>query len=361
MECEKVRDLFSALLEGEIGPSEEKAVREHLSSCSDCRSELERFTKTVHWLHSVEDAEVPDGFFADVQRKIEDRNKNLGQGATVKKRWFNGPFPFKLPIQAVAMVAVLFLVVYLTKMAPYERRVPKEADQAKALRSEVKKAEPGPVPKEMERIVTKPAPETLPQPPASAEKRPDAEQPPMAMQEERKAALPSPKNEMRRAEEAPAAAGGKGESPVDPVGRQRAAKKKETDDRAKELPHEITLRVSDRTKTLSQVHELIKQSGGEIVRTEENILIASMPVGSLPKFEKDLAEMGLPKTSEKLSLQMEKEAARSVSSAKEGEAAGSVSEAKKKDAQEKGKVIDSFRSVMDSKDRVVLRIVLLPE
>ena len=320
MECEKVRDRFSALLEGDISLSEEKAVREHLSSCSDCRRDLEQFNKTVHWLHSVEDVEVPDGFLSDVQRKIEDRNKTPGQGAIVKKSWLNYPIPFKLPIQAVAMVAILFLVVYLTKMVPYERPSLKEVEQTKPLRSEAKKVETESVPKEMERVAQKPPPETVQQPSVSAEKRSDTERTQKVIQEERKTALPLPKAEVMRAEKPLPEASGKAKSPFE----QEEREKQEMASRAKESPHEITLRVSDRGKTLSQLHELIKQSGGEIVRTEENILLASMPVGSLSKFEKDLAEFGLPKRMGEISPQKDVT-----------ERVGAVSALKRRDSKEK--------------------------
>ena len=55
MECEKVRDRFSSLLEGELDPLEEKIIREHLASCSECQKEFEGFGKTVNWLHAVEE------------------------------------------------------------------------------------------------------------------------------------------------------------------------------------------------------------------------------------------------------------------------------------------------------------------
>jgi predicted anti-sigma-YlaC factor YlaD len=45
MDCEKVRDRFSSFWEKELIPSEEKTIREHLSSCQECQKELERFGK----------------------------------------------------------------------------------------------------------------------------------------------------------------------------------------------------------------------------------------------------------------------------------------------------------------------------
>jgi len=110
MECEKVRDRFSSLLENALDPLEEKAVREHLTSCSDCQKDLQQFEKTIRWLHSVKDVELPDGFLDEINKKMEERKRKT-------------PFlsiSLKLPVQAVAMVAIVFLVLYLTKIMPLE-------------------------------------------------------------------------------------------------------------------------------------------------------------------------------------------------------------------------------------------------
>jgi hypothetical protein len=248
------------------------------------------------------------------------------------------------------MVAILFLVVYLTKMGPYERPSLKEVEQTKPLRSEAKKAEAEPVPKQMERVVQTPPPDTLRQPPVSTEKRLGTEATSKLIQEESKIALPLPKTEMKRAEEALPAASGKAKSPFEQDERERAAERKVADYRAKELPHEITLRVADRGKALSQLHELITQFGGEVVGTEENSLLASLPVGSLSTFEKDLAEFGFRKKMSEISLQKDVT-----------ERVGAVSAPKKRDAKEKE--IDSFKpkSIPDSKEHVTVRIVLVPE
>jgi hypothetical protein len=54
-------------------------------------------------------------------------------------------------------------------------------------------------------------------------------------------------------------------------------------------PQEIILRISDRGKVISKLHELVKQFGGEMVTTEKNMVVASLPTGSFSEFEKELA------------------------------------------------------------------------
>src|SRR5512147_978874 len=112
MNCEKARDRFSSLWEKELAPFEEKVLKEHLSSCLECRREFEQFEKTMGWLRSVGEAEVPEGFLSELYKK---RNEKTGAIPLEKPggKWFHFPLSFKLPAQAVAMVAVVFLVLYL--------------------------------------------------------------------------------------------------------------------------------------------------------------------------------------------------------------------------------------------------------
>jgi len=82
MDCKEVRDRFSSLLERELMPPEEKILREHLSSCSECQRELERFEKTMRWLGSVEEVRLPEGFLPELYKKMEERKR---RSAEVKK------------------------------------------------------------------------------------------------------------------------------------------------------------------------------------------------------------------------------------------------------------------------------------
>ena len=120
LRCEEVRDRFSALWENELTPAERTEMKAHLDLCTECREEFARFEKTLQLLHSVEEVDVPEGFLAGVHDKLEERKRNGLAAAGKGTRWLNLPPRFKLPIQAVAMVAIVFLALYLTKMMPGE-------------------------------------------------------------------------------------------------------------------------------------------------------------------------------------------------------------------------------------------------
>ena len=149
MECAAVRDRFSSLLEEELLPAEEKEVRDHLSSCPECQSDFRKFEKTIHWLHSVEEVDAPEGFLSEVQEKIEKRKQGEAPAKKTRGGLFSYPPRVKLPIQAVAMVAVLFLVLYVTKMMPVEMSPKKAIQSPQTSPSEEKKAEPIQPPSDM--------------------------------------------------------------------------------------------------------------------------------------------------------------------------------------------------------------------
>jgi hypothetical protein len=69
----------------------------------------------MRWLQSVGEVEVPDAFLPELLKKMEER-KTIVPDKKPTERGFNFPLSLKLPVQAVAMVAIVFLVLYLTKM-----------------------------------------------------------------------------------------------------------------------------------------------------------------------------------------------------------------------------------------------------
>ena len=311
MECGKVRDRFSSLLERELNPSEEEIVRAHIASCLECQKDFEQFEKTVRWLHSVGEVQVPDGFLSGIYEKMEERKRKGRMGE--KARWGWSKSPFNLPIQAVAMVAIVFLVIYLTKMVPVEAPRLKDSEQAKAARSVENRAEPGLIQKGIGKE------DRPPKPPLETPRLKDVGE----KQAPHQVSVPQPAAPLK-----------------DQVARERKAEEvtalKTIEPLGAKPTKEITLTISDREKILPQLYELVKQSGGEIVTAERDILLASLPAASFSEFEKELAGLG--------------------SSAKAGKAL-SASGAKKKEGEEK----ESARLEADSESRIMVRIVLLQE
>lgn len=254
MECEKIREKFSSLLEGDLDPSEEKSVTNHLVSCSGCQNDFETFKKTMNWLHSVDELEAPEGFLTEIYQRIEDR-KRMGS----RQGWIHRLSRMNLPVQAVAMVAIVFAVLYLTKIMPPETTRSKKVDQpvAQHIPSE-KKSE--------DAITTTPADE------GKAVQQQKAEPEGTSVAE-----LKAPPPEETKAD--------------------RAMLAKESPSPASVFApiEEIVLRTSDPEKSLLELQAVVKQFGGEIVKEEENVLLASLPTGSLSELKKEVEQRTMSK------------------------------------------------------------------
>ena len=350
MSCERVRDLFSSLWEKELTSLEEKDIRDHLSSCPECRREFEQFEKTMQWLHSVEEVEVPDGFLPELHKKIEERKTKATPGKRSAGRWFKLPISVKLPAQAVAMVAIVFIVLYLSKMMPTGVYHLKESKQMSSIPSSEQKSGDVVAQKKAEgerKVLERPA-ET--QPPkdvgkvgisAPAKEKLDGS-PPQMKAEAKKEEVPSPKSEiithrtydLREQEEAKSLS-----AEPERAGKGFAAKEKSVV--TLKPPQEIVLRISDREKVVSRLQELVKQFGGEVVATEGNMLVASLPTGTFSEFEKEVAELGSSPKEDKL--------------IQEKQAVGSVR------AAPGGRGEESPKRAADAKGRTTVRILLIQE
>ena len=339
MDCEKVRDQFSFLFEGELKPPEEEKLREHLAFCPNCEKEWKEFRQMMGWLHTIEEEDVPEGFLSEIQKKREERK---GKERTVGDRFFRS---MKVPIQAVAMVMIVFLALYLSNMAPFKMLQKRVVEKSEVLQSDREKK--GSILKEEERQkVTSPPPALYRKDylseakPSVTDEREGAKDGIAQKMKEEDKKLPAPpfKKEMAKAE-AP---------PLEEERKERKRVGKVMMSLAKKPAREITLKISDREKAVSRVRELAKQWGGEVVRENGDVLLASLPASSYAEFEKGLAQVGSSPEAPKAAVQREMKDDLSL-------AAG----AKSKEPEEKGK--EPSRSVGLRENTVSIRIRLVPE
>lgn len=322
MECEEVRNRFSALLEEELSSPEEREMRDHLASCPGCDREWRQFVKTMDWLHSAEDEEVPQDFQAGIYRKMEERKGAVQETGT---RGFLMPPSFRLPIQAVAMVAIVFLVLYLSKMTPRDlyqaRKVepdkvaqveirgpektkevtgPKAEDQLKTPPVTMKEERKKPVKEEKREAETPKAPRAAPAPTRAAEQpslAAPAQEPKRLASEPAQGAVtakPGPPGSDMGVAEAPAVkdaeeakpssvGAGKTEGPLAMRAKAPGLSKP---------PQEMVLKSADRRETVSQVEGLLGRLGGTIFREDEESLWVSLPASSVSALEKELVALG---------------------------------------------------------------------
>ena len=117
MTCQEARDLFSARADGLLGPDQRVALQGHLEGCVACRSEWERFSRTVELLQSVPEAQAPPAF---ARRVLEATRREPWPRRLLRSVFV--PLHVKLPLEAAAVVLVSTLVILFSRQSPEFRR-----------------------------------------------------------------------------------------------------------------------------------------------------------------------------------------------------------------------------------------------
>ena len=71
--CEKVRDLFSALLDGELSTDERETVESHLALCSDCLRELDGLKRVDTAYRALPKVTAPENFESSLKNALHPR------------------------------------------------------------------------------------------------------------------------------------------------------------------------------------------------------------------------------------------------------------------------------------------------
>jgi anti-sigma factor RsiW len=103
-------EAFSAYLEGDLPPEEKTTLEQHLATCIQCRTALERFRLTLNGLSSLKRPRVPHSFLTDVQRQIYHRSR----GRFFRRRWLLfGRIPFEWLSLAMIVAMLVYYIVFL--------------------------------------------------------------------------------------------------------------------------------------------------------------------------------------------------------------------------------------------------------
>jgi Putative zinc-finger len=131
MNCHEARERLSDLLGESLDSPERSGLEAHIEGCRDCRLELDRLRATVSLLSRVERPLAPVGFVDRVMTAVHPVPwyRSLG------RRLFL-PLVIKLPVQAVAMLVIAVLGVYLLQRTPELRDAARVEREAPASRSE---------------------------------------------------------------------------------------------------------------------------------------------------------------------------------------------------------------------------------
>ncbi len=147
MRCQKIQELLSAYIDGELSPRQEALVKAHLETCASCAEVHASLAKTVGALGGLSDVEAPRSLPASVLRRLETDTgrRNL---RTVLVRWVALP---ALGTAAAAAIALTLLLPVLRPARPSHTLVRRGATMKLEMKEGATSAE---------EMAKKPAPET---------------------------------------------------------------------------------------------------------------------------------------------------------------------------------------------------------
>ena len=127
--CEEFAPLLSAYFDGELTESESAEVRSHLCVCPACRARLDELIALHGALGALEEAEVPEGFAANVMAAV--RAEKAAQTPRTKKRSAWRRWMSMAACAAIIALAAVTLPQMGAEQAENDTAAPAEAeDQA---------------------------------------------------------------------------------------------------------------------------------------------------------------------------------------------------------------------------------------
>ncbi len=108
MNCDEVQDRLSDYLERALEPAEAAAVEAHLRACRVCRAESEALARSIQGVAELAEIEPPANLVRNVMAQVRKESKK-----PTRWRWLFFPLHIKVPVQAMAVLLVSGLAVYL--------------------------------------------------------------------------------------------------------------------------------------------------------------------------------------------------------------------------------------------------------
>src|SRR5690554_3827310 len=101
---ENVLHLMDDYLDGDISQNDERQLREHLESCSDCRKLYQELSKTIAFVQSASHIQAPADFVQKTMARLPKEKQRAGV-----QRWFRRhPMLAAAALFCVLMSAALF-------------------------------------------------------------------------------------------------------------------------------------------------------------------------------------------------------------------------------------------------------------
>jgi hypothetical protein len=121
MDCEDIRAKFSAYIDDVLSTQEKMAIDEHLKSCLECAAALADLKKTIEHVKGLETVEPPVWMKQKIMTKV--RAEAQPKKGLLQKLFY--PLQIKLPVGALATIAIALTTLYIFKTIEPEIKLAK--------------------------------------------------------------------------------------------------------------------------------------------------------------------------------------------------------------------------------------------
>lgn len=108
MDCEEIKEFLYDYATMGLEQGDRKEVEDHLKECEKCQSALNEMKETLGVLNEWKPPEVPKDFKGKVMAQVK-REAGLATKPFIDR--FFKPFYFKLPLEGLAVAAMIFLAL----------------------------------------------------------------------------------------------------------------------------------------------------------------------------------------------------------------------------------------------------------
>jgi hypothetical protein len=121
MDCRSIQEKLSFYIDDTLPPQERMAVDEHLRSCRECAADLEELKKTLRHVKSLEEVEPPAWMTQKIMARV--RAEAKPKKALFQRLFY--PLYIKLPVGAIATIAIVLTTLYVFRTIEPEIRLAK--------------------------------------------------------------------------------------------------------------------------------------------------------------------------------------------------------------------------------------------
>jgi hypothetical protein len=111
MDCNKIQELFTSYVDGDLDNSIVTLFDDHLDNCANCKVEWSFFNKTVHYLAAMEKLTAPSDLLMGIHEKMERQNQGLfsrlwqgWQNVDMSMSWQTGTAIIAIAFSAMAII-----------------------------------------------------------------------------------------------------------------------------------------------------------------------------------------------------------------------------------------------------------------